>query len=177
MTTELDKSPVTLAALLAHALGPDAERLAAHLGAGVLVGRPPPGARGGSFQTRMAVVPNPQAMQAAGLSTDMLAWPLRRRGLGAVLAAPVRVGRAPSNDVSIPHPDVSKLHATLHTAADGRVMLVDESSLNGTWVNGRKVEHGKPVALHDGDHVGLGGGPVLQFFSPEALLRTLRACA
>ena len=51
---------------------------------------------------------------------------------------PIKIGRHSSNDIVIPQPRVSKLHAEIHYQ-DNEYVIVDKGSLNGTYVNGRKV--------------------------------------
>jgi ABC-type multidrug transport system ATPase subunit/ABC-type multidrug transport system permease subunit len=52
-----------------------------------------------------------------------------------------RLGRDPDSDVVLADPRVSWHHAVLHTTPDGRWMLDDEGSTNGTYVDGHRVEH------------------------------------
>ena len=50
------------------------------------------------------------------------------------------IGRRPDCDICLPFvPTVSGHHATLQTHG-GKLRLIDKSSLNGTWVNGRPVQ-------------------------------------
>jgi predicted component of type VI protein secretion system len=56
-------------------------------------------------------------------------------------------------DLSIDDPEVSRRHATLRPADDG-LELEDLGSLNGTWVNGTRIQG--PVRLKHGDRVQLG---------------------
>lgn len=64
----------------------------------------------------------------------------------------VRVGRAPHNDLHLPHGDVSREHATL-VAVDRGYELRDLTSTAGTTLNGRRVPPESPVRLEDGDEV------------------------
>jgi hypothetical protein len=70
------------------------------------------------------------------------------------------VGRDKSSTPPLQSDEVSKLHARLEVRADRRVTIVDNSSKNGVFVNGRKVTD-KQLAIGDvvrlGDHVGLVG--------------------
>lgn len=52
---------------------------------------------------------------------------------------PVTIGRASGNRVHIDHASVSKFHATITMAGDGRLRVSDLSSSNGTFVNGEKT--------------------------------------
>ena len=64
----------------------------------------------------------------------------------------VKIGRATDNDIVIPDVLASRHHATLVPSAGG-TEIVDNRSINGTFVNGQRVESAK---LHDGDVVTIG---------------------
>lgn len=51
----------------------------------------------------------------------------------------LRIGRATDNDVVINDPLVSRYHCQLTQYDDGRVVLRDNNSTNGTFVNGRQI--------------------------------------
>jgi hypothetical protein len=53
-------------------------------------------------------------------------------------------------------PALSRSHAVLRRRADGSYAIEDLGSTNGTEVNGRLIDAGRPVALADGDRVHLG---------------------
>ncbi len=75
-----------------------------------------------------------------------------------------RVGRAPTNDVLLPVPQVSRRHAQVTVHPTGTLKIVDKDSLHGTFVNGKNVT--KAVA-GSGDRLRF--GPVsLQVESFEA---------
>jgi len=57
--------------------------------------------------------------------------------------------------------NVSRDHAEVALAADGTVTVTDRGSLNGTYVNGTRLEAGRPHRLSDGDQVRLGANAVL----------------
>ncbi|HEX5501296.1 MAG TPA: FHA domain-containing protein [Thermomicrobiales bacterium] len=50
------------------------------------------------------------------------------------------VGRDPSNDVVLDHPQVSRHHARLALRPDGRLAVTDLNSTNGTFVDGRQLQ-------------------------------------
>ncbi len=79
---------------------------------------------------------------------------LRKASRGA-FAATVLVGRASSNDVTIPDPSLSKLHARVHLATDGTMKISDSGSKNGTVLNGDIVDD-TPIPLSHGDMLRLG---------------------
>ena len=85
---------------------------------------------------------------------SQLVTPERSFPLGA---APVSIGRAPDNDVAIDDRRVSRRHAEL-VQSNGRWMVHDLGSTNGTAVNGRLVTQ---APLRDGDRVSLGGFEVI----------------
>ena len=51
---------------------------------------------------------------------------------------------------------VSRRHARILHGKDGYTLVEEVGALNGTFVNGTKVEAGQPQALADGDEVGIG---------------------
>ncbi len=66
------------------------------------------------------------------------------------------IGRDPNNaDVVVEHSLVSRRHAQIAPARDGKLYLIDLQSRNGTHVNGRKLT--APVALTQGDEIDFGG--------------------
>ena len=69
---------------------------------------------------------------------------------------PFTVGRASSNDFSLPSRNVSKFHADIIVAVDA-VLVRDLGSTNGTFVNGTRITAPTPV----------GDGDLLQFADME----------
>ena len=59
------------------------------------------------------------------------------------------IGRFKNNDIVLDEPTVSRRHCVLLVHARGNCELHDTASLNGTFVNGRRV--GMPVRLTSGD--------------------------
>jgi len=64
----------------------------------------------------------------------------------------VSIGRSPDNRLVIDNPAVSHYHARVFRE-EGRLMLQDFGSLNGTFVNGQRVQM---VTLKPGDSVAIG---------------------
>jgi pSer/pThr/pTyr-binding forkhead associated (FHA) protein len=64
----------------------------------------------------------------------------------------MRIGRHDQNDLMLSGPTVSTRHATLRREPVG-VVLEDEGSLNGTFVNGVRIEQ---QLLEDGDRIQIG---------------------
>jgi FHA domain/zinc-ribbon domain len=62
------------------------------------------------------------------------------------------IGRSPDCDIFLDDVTVSRKHAVL-IAADGRFTIEDQGSLNGTYVNRRRIES---APLADGDEVQIG---------------------
>ena len=64
-----------------------------------------------------------------------------------------RLGRHPQSDVSLDDITVSRRHAEIERLADGGYEVRDAGSLNGTYVNGERVEKAR---LRNGDEVQIG---------------------
>lgn len=75
---------------------------------------------------------------------DLKAYPLAE-GL-------TKIGRLPDNDIVINFPGASSHHASVFRA-DGRFILEDLQSTNGTFVNGQRVSR---CTLRHGDVIGIG---------------------
>jgi pSer/pThr/pTyr-binding forkhead associated (FHA) protein len=69
-----------------------------------------------------------------------------------IMGTVTRLGRSLSADVEIDDASVSRRHALI-VRQDGQTYLLDDSSRNGTWHNGLRIER---VALRDGDSFSLG---------------------
>ncbi|TFG37380.1 MAG: FHA domain-containing protein, partial [Candidatus Aminicenantes bacterium] len=77
----------------------------------------------------------------------------------------IRIGRMPDSDVNFDPEvdlDASGRHAEIRNE-DGRYLLIDTGSRNGTWLNGQRIKH---AALNTGDEIEIGrGGPRLEIES------------
>ncbi len=62
-------------------------------------------------------------------------------------------GRHEASDILLDDVSVSRHHALITRTASGRITLRDLNSLNGTYVNGARVEE---TTLHSGDEVQIG---------------------
>jgi pSer/pThr/pTyr-binding forkhead associated (FHA) protein len=62
-------------------------------------------------------------------------------------------GRHETSDVLLDDVSVSRHHAIFTRTASGRITLRDLNSLNGTYLNGGRVEE---TTLHSGDEVQIG---------------------
>jgi hypothetical protein len=63
------------------------------------------------------------------------------------------IGRASENQIHVPYPDVSRIHASISPEGDSRFRLADRGSPNGIIVNGELV---KEHLLSDGDVIQVG---------------------
>lgn len=66
-------------------------------------------------------------------------------------------------------PGISHLHAMLIAREDGGWSVLDQGSSNGTQVNGREIESGQPVPLHNGDRVCLGAWTAVTILSESVI--------
>jgi pSer/pThr/pTyr-binding forkhead associated (FHA) protein len=87
----------------------------------------------------------------------------------SVGAKEVSIGRSPDNGLVIDNPAVSHYHARVFNE-EGRLMLEDFGSMNGTFVNGQRV---KMVTLKPGDSVGIGKHTIVVTDSREVRATTL----
>src|SRR5215213_6776703 len=65
----------------------------------------------------------------------------------------ITIGRVQGNDVILPKGNVSKRHARI-VLKDGKFIIVDLKSTNGTYVNGRKIT--SPLVVKDSDKIYIG---------------------
>src|SRR5579862_3439118 len=78
-------------------------------------------------------------------------------------AKEVSIGRSPDNAMVIDNPAVSHYHARVFNE-EGRMMIEDFGSMNGTFVNGQRV---KMVMLKPGDNVTVGKHTIVVSDSKE----------
>jgi len=74
-------------------------------------------------------------------------------GQTIALSAAVTIGRSEENSLQVADRFISSRHALI-CLRDGRRILVDRGSTNGTFVNGDRVE--EEIELSDGDRIALG---------------------
>lgn len=104
--------------------------------------------------------------------TPDFAGPVKPRGPAAPVAAPAQlvvdttgerfpivgqraaIGRAAENAVALADDSISRVHAELHRTRDGGYSVTDMQSLNGTFVNDRRIKGSHPVV--DGDRLRFG---------------------
>lgn len=79
-----------------------------------------------------------------------------------VSESPLTIGRSPTNDVTLPDQEISRLHAVLNEEKEG-YRLIDQSR-NGTLINGKKV---RQQMLRHGDRIQIGPWQIV--FANEAV--------
>ena len=94
----------------------------------------------------------------------------------------ITIGRLPENTISIANMGISRRHARIEEDSDRNLVLTDLNSLNGTFVNSRKV---KKVNLQDGDQISIGkyviifskgnDGPATETTASSAALQNIAA--
>ena len=68
----------------------------------------------------------------------------------------ISIGRAPNSDILLSKDKLtSRRHATVNYS-NGKYVLHDEHSANGTFVNGQQLDEASSHELQDGDHIGIG---------------------
>ncbi|PYV09493.1 MAG: hypothetical protein DMG07_23085, partial [Acidobacteria bacterium] len=81
----------------------------------------------------------------------------------------IRIGRKSDNDVVLDDSVVSSSHAEIRRR-EGRYVLTDLGSTNGTFLNGKRIER---YALNDRDSIQIGeDGPVLEFQARQSSIET-----
>lgn len=70
----------------------------------------------------------------------------------------ITIGRAPGNDLVLPHPSVSGRHAQINKMPDGKFQIRDLGSTNGTYLNGVRISTAVAGA---GDRVTIGAVTLL----------------
>lgn len=78
----------------------------------------------------------------------------------------VWIGRDETCDLHCAHPLVSRFHASMHATADGRCVIADQQSTNGTYVNGHRIRRQE---LRHGDIVQV--GPYRYFLEDDRLVQ------
>lgn len=93
------------------------------------------------------------------------------------------LGRSSENTFPLDDMTVSRRHAIVRMDEHGQVTVTDESSTNGTFLNGDRLAPGRTFPVEDGDRIQLGSGVVLKLvrldssdehFQREMFERTVR---
>jgi hypothetical protein len=101
------------------------------------------------------------------ISNKAKVFELRKRS--GSLVNDIFVGRAPTNDVVIANPSVSKSHLRfISIPRTKNYQLVDMFSSNGTYLNGKKINPFEKHQLEDHDEIGFGAAYQLIYYSPQA---------
>ena len=82
----------------------------------------------------------------------------------------VSVGRdATCSDIVLPEPGISRRHVVFELTEGGAIVITDQNSTNGTFLNGRKLDAAeKHVPLEDGSILTLGDIPLRVEIAPNA---------
>ena len=120
---------------------------------------------------------------AAGTAASLLPLSDGKQPAIALRTEHTTIGRAAECDVVLDDPRISRQHATI-TGDGQQYHLRDAGSLNGTFVNGRRVHADAVVRLHHGDELRLAdlrfrflSDPAGQSHLPPDLLRLDDAAA
>jgi hypothetical protein len=65
----------------------------------------------------------------------------------------IKIGRLTSAHLCLDDDKVSRIHSVIEVAPDGKLSIIDMGSVEGTWVNGKRVNKG---ALSFGDEIRVG---------------------
>jgi pSer/pThr/pTyr-binding forkhead associated (FHA) protein len=101
---------------------------------------------------------NPLLKEKPQPQRDFLVFTVHRRGAAGPKKF-ISVGRAEKNDVAIPDMSLSIFHAFFTQHADGRFLLQDAGSKNGTFIDDRAVPaqaQGPAMPVQDGALVRFG---------------------
>jgi ABC-type multidrug transport system ATPase subunit len=120
--------------------------------------------------TRLGPTAAPRSSDGGNLATSMLKI-LRPGRSPETPPGAVKIGRATDNDIVIPDVLASRHHASLVTTPTG-AEIVDNRSINGTFVNGSRVES---ALLREGDTVTIGNVDLV--FSGGTLVRRTETAA
>ena len=90
-----------------------------------------------------------------------------------IVGEEIVIGRGPEAQLYLDEPTLSRLHARVFRK-NGRVMVEDLGSTNGTFIKGEHI-HGA-VALEDGDRIALGGHVLLRFFVQDVVEARATLC-
>lgn len=66
------------------------------------------------------------------------------------------VGRAKQSDLWIDDPSVSKIHASLVLNSNGKLLVADTGSTNGTFVGSQRIPYGKAFLVNSGEKLKFG---------------------
>ena len=81
----------------------------------------------------------------------------------------VTLGRAKNNDIVLPHPSISKMHAIFHQGPN-QWLIEDRKSTNGTFLDGVKLVSEKRYTLNEGASLRLGDAIMARYFEAETFV-------
>jgi hypothetical protein len=93
--------------------------------------------------------------RATATPSEWAAVKVRKRA-GDAFPNFVWVGREGKCDIALPFDGVSKLHGQFILRPGGEVDLLDTSSANGTFLDGKRLEDNAPLRLRDGAKIQMG---------------------
>ncbi|MFL5350936.1 MAG: TonB family protein [Hyalangium sp.] len=85
----------------------------------------------------------------------------------------IKIGRLSSAHLRLDDEKVSRVHSVIEVAADGALSIIDMGSVEGTYVNGKRVNKGR---ITFGDEIRV-GGTTLRLESPAAVAAVNLAAA
>lgn len=103
------------------------------------------------MSSRLEIFPNPDSAHSRELK------------LGPVAT----IGRSPESSVAIPdNPQVALFHAEIRTGGKTGYLLADLGTLNGTFLNGERID--EEASLRDGDEIRVGNTRILFHAAPSS---------
>lgn len=64
------------------------------------------------------------------------------------------IGRGTDNDLVLPHPTVSRIHAKINKIATNKYVITDLGGRNGTYINGLELKDSQELAMEDVINIG-----------------------
>ncbi len=117
-------------------------------------------------------VQHPMTDSSEPISNKAKVFELRKR-LDSV-STDIFVGRAPTNDIVLANPSVSKSHLRfISIPRTKHYQLVDMFSSNGTYLNGKKIYPFQKHQVEDHDEISFGTEYQLIYYSPRAFYEML----
>jgi pSer/pThr/pTyr-binding forkhead associated (FHA) protein len=86
----------------------------------------------------------------------------------------LRVGRANDNDIVIDHSSVSRYHLEIFYDSEGNVFLTDLNSVNGTFVNGKRINGSVQLNNNDNLKAGVSNSINWQNYKPSILTKDIK---
>ena len=79
------------------------------------------------------------------------------------------IGRTKENDIVVDDTSVSKMHASLLLNSEGKLVVADTGSTNGTFLNEERIAYGKAIEIFAGDKLKFGAVDVAMEFVPTKI--------